>query len=111
MKCVRTNNRNNVLKISFQGDLETKNVASAHALLSKAFRKTFSRVVVTLNDCEKCDFAFIQLLVMIKIHVEDKGIDVAWDLNFAGEDAGLLTRLNLLHLLETKTLSNESTSS
>ena len=99
------------MKISFQGNLETKNVASSYALILKALGKSYSQVVITLDDYEKCDFAFIQLLLMIKLYVENKGLDLTWKLDLLEEDAGLLAKLNILHFLETKPVSNESISS
>ena len=111
MKCISTNIRNNTLKITFRGSLEAKNLAEGHSGILKALKKPVGKVVIGNGNYEKIDFSFIQLLLVLKKHIEQKGLDLELNLTFSDEDAGLLRKLNMMNLLQTKSENNESFSS
>ena len=110
MKCIKTNIRKEVLKITFQGALDVKNVHDVYAALIKAMERSYKRVVIEMESYEKCDFSFIQLLIMLKSYLTHKNLEVQYNINFSSEDAELLTKLNMKDLLQTKPESYESAS-
>ena len=96
--------------MSFQGSLEAKNLAADQPHMLKALKKPFGKVVIENGNYDKLDFSFIQLLLVLKKHMEQKGLQLEFNLNFSEEDAGLLRKLNMMNLLQTKSENNESVS-
>ncbi|MEM1406508.1 MAG: STAS domain-containing protein [Bacteroidota bacterium] len=108
MQCIKTSLRKKILKISFQGDLEARNLEEVQRKILNNINKSPEKVVVELDKYDKIDFSFIQLLLALKKHLEIKGLVSEFNLRFSEEDTAMLSRLNIINLLQTKSENNES---
>ncbi len=102
MKCFKTTLRKNILKIAFNGHVEARNLAAAQSEILKRIKKSPTKVIVELGKYEKIDFGFIQLLLTMKNGLEAKNLDVEFNLTFSEGDTALLSRLNIINLLQIK---------
>ena len=103
MKCLKTTLRKNVLRLAFNGYLEARNLSDAQAEILKRMKKVPEKVIVELAEYEKMDFSFIQLLLALKNNLATKWkVDAEFNLDFSDEDKALLSRLNIINLLHTK---------
>ena len=101
MKCVKTHIRNRKLKITFLGVLDVRSIATVQATIIQALERPFDKVVIELGNYEKCDFSFIQLLLALRRHLNDKKLDATYNLHFSAEDHHLLTKLSMINILQT----------
>ena len=102
MNSIKTTNRNGVLKISFGGLLDTKNLMIAKSKILTALKKLPRKIVIELKQYEKFDFSFIQLLLVLKSELDARELPTEFNLSFSEEDSHLLSRLNIMNLLQTK---------
>ncbi|MEM6524530.1 MAG: hypothetical protein AAGF85_14240 [Bacteroidota bacterium] len=102
MKCLKASLRKNVLKLVFSGVLEARYLSETQAEILKRIKKSPSKVVVELARYEKIDFSFIQLLLALEKNFKTLGLKADFKLDFSEQDADLLSRLNIINLLHTK---------
>jgi len=111
MNSVKTTLKNSVLNITFQGGLQTKNMSAVKAKIINRLDKSPKKAIIKLDNYEKLDFSFIQLLVSFQAYLENKQIPYSLNLNFSVEDKDLLDKLGVINIFKNKKGSNESISS
>ena len=78
------NQKKNLQTVSFEGDLSLKNSISLYKKVKSLKIKT-DHLNVQLNNVEKMDVTFIQILYALKAKLEGEGVSVEVDSTLPGE--------------------------
>ena len=98
MKSIRANIRNQVLHISFSGDLELKYLEDAKELIEKRINKSFKKAIVTVERCHGIDMAFMQFLVGLIRQLKTK-VGIETNLRFGEKDQAMLDKVGFTRVL------------
>ena len=78
------NQKKNLQTVSFEGDLSLKNSISLYKKV-KSLKITTDHLNVQLNNVEKMDVTFIQIIYALKAKLEGEGVTVEVDSTLPGE--------------------------
>ena len=78
------NQKKNLQTVRFEGDLSLKNSISLHKKV-KSLKITTDHLNVHLNNVEKMNVTFIQILYALKAKLEGRGVSVEVDSTLSGE--------------------------